>query len=94
MMQKNASIRLSTARTKQEPVTAISQTPAGTVEERLERIQALGERIAEHIVFMCRPGTPSGTSTEVKEKAVEAFYERLIVVERQLGLIKEGMLLE
>jgi hypothetical protein len=42
---------------------------------------------------MCTPGT-GGTSAEVREKALTVFYERLVVVERQLGRIREDLQLE
>jgi hypothetical protein len=41
---------------------------------------------------MCQVGSLTGTSTEAKEKAVAAFYEQMVVLERQLGAIKEGLL--
>jgi hypothetical protein len=50
-------------------------------------IEALGLRIAEHVQFMC----VLGTSVEVREKALAAVYERLVVMERQLGRIREGL---
>ena len=58
-----------------------------------QRIESLGLRIAEHVQFMCAPGT-GGTSAEVREKARAVFYERLVVVERQLGRIREDLQLE
>ena len=64
-----------------------------TTEERLKRIAALGERIAAHVQFMCQVGSLGGSSTEMKELSVTAFYERLIVVERQLGRLREDLLL-
>jgi len=64
-----------------------------TTEERLKRIAALGERIAGHIQFMCQVGSLGGSSTEMKERAVTAFYERMIVVESQLGRLREELLL-
>jgi hypothetical protein len=64
-----------------------------TKEERLKRIEALGERIAGHIRFMCQVGSLGGSSTEMKERAVIAFYERMIVVENQLGRLREDLLL-
>ena len=57
-------------------------------------IEALGLRIAEHVQFMCASGTSGGTSAEVREKALAAFDERLVVAERQLGRIREGLQLE
>ena len=62
-------------------------------EERLKRIEALGERIAGHIQFMCHVGSLEGSSAELKERAVTAFYERMIVVESQLSRLREDLLL-
>ena len=62
-----------------------------TAEERLKRIEALGERIAGHFRFMCQVGSLSGTSEEMKERAIAAFYERAILVETQLGRIQEEL---
>ena len=59
-----------------------------------QRIEALGRRIAEHVRFMCALGTSGATSAEVREKALAAFYERLVVAERQLGQIREGLQLQ
>ena len=72
----------------------IPQVAAQNANDPRQRIEALGRRIAEHVQFMCAPGTSGGTSEEVREKALTAFYERLVVVERQLGCIREGLQLE
>lgn len=66
-------------------------TPAWTLEERLERILKIGQRINGYIEFMSKISSLNGTSTEAKERAVAAFYERLVVLERQLGLIQENL---
>jgi hypothetical protein len=61
------------------------------LEEHLLHIEALGQRISGHIQFMCQAGSLHGTSAEAKERAVTAFYERMVVVERQLGRIQEDL---
>jgi hypothetical protein len=66
-------------------------TPPWTLEERLQRIEAMGQRIDGYIRFMCQVGSLSGTSAEAKERAVTAFYERLVIVESQLGRIQEDL---
>jgi hypothetical protein len=83
-----------TPRSEPATTTPISETIPCTPEERLQRIEALGDRIAGYVRFMCELGTTVGTSAEAKERARAAFYERLLVVERQLGQIKEAFLLE
>jgi hypothetical protein len=65
--------------------------PPWTQEERLERIQALGQRINAHVRFMCQVSGLSGTSAEAKERAVTAFYERLVIAEGQLGQVQEDL---
>jgi hypothetical protein len=62
-----------------------------TTEERLERIEALGQRIADYVRFVCQVGSLGGTSAEMKEQAVAAFYERMALVESQLGRIQEDL---
>jgi hypothetical protein len=72
----------------------IPQIPAQDSNVPRQRIEALGRRIAEHVRFMCALGTSGATSAEVREKALAAFYERLVVAERQLGQIRAGLQLE
>ncbi|MBI3410932.1 MAG: hypothetical protein HY040_21570 [Planctomycetes bacterium] len=68
--------------------------PAWTMEERLQRIEAMGLRIDGYVQFMCQIAGLNGASAEVKERAVTEFYEQMIVVERQLGRIHENLRLE
>jgi hypothetical protein len=68
--------------------------PPLTTEEHLKRIEALAERIAGYIRFMGQVGTMNGTSAEMKERAVAAFYERLTLAESQLGRIREDLRLD
>jgi hypothetical protein len=61
------------------------------MEERLERIEVLGERISSYVNFMCQVAKLNGTSAEAKERAVSAFYERLVAAESQLSRIHEDL---
>ncbi len=70
------------------------QTPAWTTEERLQRIEALGQRVDKYIQFMAQVGNLNATSAEAKERAIIAFYEQLVVMERQLGRIHDEFQLE
>ena len=65
--------------------------PPLTTEERLRQIETLGQRIAGYVQFMCQVGSLDGTSDEMKERAVTAFYERMALVEGQLGRIQEDL---
>jgi len=65
--------------------------PPATTEDRLQRIEAMGQRIAGYIQFMCKVGSLNGTSAELKERAVTAFYERMAFVESELEKIQEEL---
>lgn len=65
-----------------------------TLDEYLHRVEALGKRIDAYIQFMCQLGADTGTSAEVKQRAVVAFYQQMIVVERQLAHIHDEFRLE
>ena len=73
---------------------SIAQTPAWTTAERLLRIQAMGQRITSYVQYMCQVGDLKGSSTEATEKAVSAFYDQMVVLERQLALIHDEFKLE
>src|SRR5690349_16250386 len=62
-----------------------------TTEDRLRHIEALGQRIAGYVQFMCQVGSLNGTSAEMKDRAVTAFYERMALVESQLGRIQDDL---
>jgi hypothetical protein len=73
------------------PVAGPWLTPPWTTEERLRRIEAMGQRIHGFVDFMCKIGSLDGTCAAAKERAVAAFYDRLVVVEQQLGKIQEDI---
>jgi hypothetical protein len=77
-----------------EPITELLRTTPETTEERLVHIRALGQRVRGYVQFMCKVNRLSGSSAEVKEKAVAAFYERLVLLEQELGRIQEKLQLE
>jgi hypothetical protein len=88
----SAKAKSAAARPPTEPTPLpVGSAPLSTTEERLQRIEALGERVAEHVRFMCGVGGLTGVSAEAKAKAVEAFCERLSVLELQLGRIEEDL---
>jgi len=72
-------------------LTGFWQPPPDTTEQRLQRIEAMGRRINGYVEYLCQSGSRNGTSVEAKEKAVASFYERMIIVERQLGRIHEEL---
>jgi hypothetical protein len=76
---------------KKSPLAAPWPTPPWNTEERLQRIQAMGQQINGYIQFLSPIGDLKGTSTEAKDIAVTAFYERMVIVQRQLGRIHEDL---
>jgi len=87
-----------TAKTKPPVRSAVArpmpQTPPWTSAERLQRIEALGQRINKYVQFMCEAGKLNATSAEANERAIIAFYEQIVVMERQLGRIHDEFQLE
>ena len=69
-------------------------TPPWTMAERLHRIEAMGQKIDGYVRFMCKVVGFDGASAEAKEAAVTAFYERMVIVEKQLGRIQENLRLQ
>jgi hypothetical protein len=65
--------------------------PPGTLQERLQRIEAIGQRINGYIRFISQVSSLNGISAEAKERAVIAFYERMAMVESQLIRIQEDL---
>jgi hypothetical protein len=72
-------------------LTGLWQPAPCTTEERLQCIEAMGRRIDGYVEYMCQSSSLSGTSVEAKEKAVASFYERMVILERQLGRIHDEL---
>lgn len=85
------SSRAARPRLEDEPPAWPWLTPAETTRERLQRIEALGQRIHGYVQFIRKVGDLNGTSAEAKDKAVAAFYERMLVLEAQLGRIQDNL---
>jgi hypothetical protein len=68
-------------------------TPPCTTDERLRRIEAMLRQIDGYVQFMCavEPLPQHGSSTEARERAVAAFYDRMVILERQLARIQEEL---
>jgi hypothetical protein len=77
-----------------EPINELLRTVPVTTEERVAHIRALGQRIKGYIQYMCSLNRLNGFSAEVKEKAVATFYERLVILEQELGKIQDKLQLE
>ena len=82
---------------KSVPVKPLASPTPGqplTMEERLHRIEALGKRIESYVQFMCQIPNMTGTSSEVKNRAVTVFFDQLVIVEAQLAHIHDELRLE
>jgi len=73
------------------PVSDSGFIPPLTLEARLVRIQALGQRIAGHIAFICGVANLAGSSVEAKQKTVAVFYDRLLALEGGLDRVQEQL---
>jgi hypothetical protein len=67
------------------------QSPPQTRGERQRLIETIGQRLEGYIRFICQVDSLNGSSTEAKDRAVTAFYERLLTLERQLCQIQEEL---
>ena len=76
------------------PLAVPGHTSGLTLVERLQRIEAMGHRIDTYIRSMGQVVALHNASAELKERAVTAFYERMVVAEKQLGRIHEEFQLE
>jgi hypothetical protein len=74
-----------------EPNSGPWHTPPATMEEGLRRIEALGQRVSRWVQYMSKVANLPGTSPEAKAKAVALFYERMVILERQLSRIQEDL---
>lgn len=54
-------------------------------------IGVLGKRVEEHVIFMSRVERMCGTSAEAKNKALSSFYQRLVLMEVELGRVREEL---
>jgi hypothetical protein len=72
----------------------VATTPPWTSEERLLRIEWMTQRINGYVQFMCQRGNLKNTSSEAQDRAIVAFYERMVILERQLGRIHDDFQLQ
>ena len=75
----------------EQPYAGPWPVPPRTTAEYLQRIEAMGQRIKGYVQFICKVGTLNGTSAEARDKAIAAFYERMVALERQLGRVQDDL---
>lgn len=80
---------------KRRPKEVVAPVPVpvapGTIEDRLRAIDELKEQIVGHAGYIAKVVAMTGTSSESKERAVAAFYDRMVVFERQLSRIRDDL---
>src|SRR5262245_43924881 len=74
-----------------EPLPEAWQVPPATKEECIDRIRILGHRVESYVRFMKAIEHVLGTSAESRQKALTAFYERMLFFDRELGRIQEDL---
>lgn len=72
----------------------VVSSPPSNTQERIKRMEILTERINGYIRYMCKEAGQNASSPESVERAVAAFYEELVVLERHLGKIHDNFKLE
>ena len=85
--KKASTARMAAPHADAKPSLGDMRSPPWTTEERLQRIDLLGQRIASYIQYIGKVAKLAGMSAEAKDVAVASFYERLLIVERDLGRI-------
>lgn len=76
---------------ERESLAELLLTPPLTLEDHLVRIRALGDRVRECVQFMCGVDKMDGTCAEAKQRSVAMFYDRLLILDRELCRIQEEL---
>jgi hypothetical protein len=74
-----------------EPLPEAWNVPPANMGECLERIRALGHRVDNYVRFMKGIDGVKGTSAESRSRALTAFYERMLMFDRELGRVQEEL---
>lgn len=65
--------------------------PPLTTQQRLDEVEKSLARVEEYVKFMRGARALPSNSEEAKDAAIAAFHERMTQLERQLGVIAEGL---
>jgi hypothetical protein len=87
----NTKARPATSFTERESLAELLLTPPATLDDYLIRIRALGERVRGCVQFMCAVEKMNGTCAEAKQRSVAQFYDRLVMLDRELCRIQEEL---
>jgi hypothetical protein len=66
-------------------------TQPNTMDDYLLRIRALGDRIRGYVQFMASVENMNGSCLEAKRRSMSLFYERLVLMDRELNRIQEEL---
>lgn len=72
-----------------EPRADLLRTPPANTEERVRHIRVLGQRVATYVRSVCAARKAAGSSVAEQDRAVSVFYERLRVMEQELGRLHD-----
>ena len=86
-----AKVRTATALNDNDSLAELLQVPPGTMEDYLLRIRALGDRVSGCVEFMCAIEAFTGTCVDNKRRSVAQFYDRLVLLDRELCRIREEL---
>lgn len=87
MATKSTVLDHSARRLALTPCTGPYRASVWTTAERLQHIEALAQQVDTYVQFICHRDRCDGASVESREKAIAAFYEQMVIVERELGRI-------
>jgi hypothetical protein len=76
---------------ERESLAELLLTPPASLEDYVVRIRALGERVHGCVQFMCAVQKMNGTCAEAKQRSVAQFYDRLVLLDRELCRIQEEL---
>ncbi len=66
-------------------------TQPNSMDDYLLRIRALGDRIRGYVQFMASVENMNGSCLEAKRRSMSLFYERLVLMDRELNRIQEEL---
>ena len=76
---------------ERESLAELLLIPPSSLDDYLVRIRALGERVRGCVQFMCGVEKMNGTCAEAKQRSVALFYDRLVILDRELCRIQEEL---
>jgi hypothetical protein len=76
---------------EKETVQELLMTQPHSMDDYLVRIRALGDRIRGYVQFMATVEGLNGSCLEAKRRFMSLFYDRLVLMDRELNRIQEEL---